>query len=146
MRDEARRAWQRQLRVVWALCPRMDITEAARKYDGLSTDGLELLRESALHTRFDVATVLAAFAGDEAILKAVARSEGEVLIQDYLDMWRHDLVTLRSSRSRPARRPATFRRGWRCAVSSAPRRPLGRATREARRRDRDARPSRRATS
>ncbi len=89
---EARAAWPRCRRTVWAQCHRMRLPRAAEVFDGLTLDGLAFIRSHWNHVgSFDLEGALAALDEDRKNLAAFEQTGGAAAIADYLALLRRDL-------------------------------------------------------
>jgi hypothetical protein len=89
--DDAREAWPRCRRAVWALTFRMRVPDAARIFDGVTLDSAAAIRSAFSHSTFPLADVLRTLARDRAALADFCRREPKAGIDDYLDIFRADL-------------------------------------------------------
>src|SRR5690242_15917891 len=88
---EARKAWERSRRLVWAMTYRFSLPTPAELWDGLTLDGLELVRQMWNHDVFDLGAVLTALQEDREHLSRFAKTRGATPIQDYLSLLTLDL-------------------------------------------------------
>jgi hypothetical protein len=91
--EEARQAWPRCRRAVWAATDRMRIPTPARVFDGLRFDSPDAIRSAFHCVTVPAAEMLATVAGDRAALEAFCRREPRAArdIAGYLDVLRADL-------------------------------------------------------
>lgn len=104
---EARRAWEKHRRAVWARCHRFQLPGPAKVYDGLTLEGLAFVRWNWGNVPpFDVSAALDALAVDRANLAAFRNRRGAKSIRDYLDLFASDLDLIEHTARDLGRYPA----------------------------------------
>jgi hypothetical protein len=115
--SEARRAWPRCRRAVWAATPRMRLPDAARVFDALTFRAHDTLLSTWNHIVFPLSDVLAALEADRASVLAFECRDPRAATQiaTFLEAFRTDLDLL-ESQARALARPSCDRlyppKGW----------------------------------
>jgi hypothetical protein len=107
---EARRAWERHRRAVWAITTRFTLPGPAVYFDGLSLSSLDFVRSRWNHVAFDLSAFLAAVAFDRERLEAFRRTGAGRQVEDYLRLLARDLQSVEDAARELAAYPTgTFR-------------------------------------
>jgi hypothetical protein len=108
---EARRAWERNRRALWARAHRFQLPGPAKVYDRLTLEGRDFVLWSWNHVPpFDLPGCLEVIASDRANLEAFRQTRGARSIADYLDLFAADIDMVEHT----ARDLATYPAGtWR---------------------------------